>query len=92
MYQFSKEELRDLHSESSYHRKRLKTDQGGGCFYCKNYFETEEIVEWIDNDETALCPRCGIDSVLPGMIQGVHDDLLEAMNEYWFQTRISTGG
>jgi hypothetical protein len=24
------------------------------------------VVEWVDGESTAICPRCGIDAVLPG--------------------------
>ncbi|WGL60086.1 hypothetical protein QEJ31_00520 [Pigmentibacter sp. JX0631] len=34
------------------------------CFYCLKTFETSEITEYVDNNETALCPYCGIDSVV----------------------------
>jgi hypothetical protein len=43
-----------------------------GCFYCLATFEAREILEWVDDQVvegercgvTALCPRCGIDSVV----------------------------
>jgi hypothetical protein len=45
---------------------------------------SSEIAEWIDDGQTALCPRCGIDSVLP-VIDGKPDVvLLWAMHRYWF--------
>ncbi|WP_245197274.1 hypothetical protein [Labrys sp. LIt4] len=46
-----------------------------------------KIEEWIDDSAgTALCPECGIDSVI-GSASGypVDDrDFLEAMHELWF--------
>jgi hypothetical protein len=35
-----------------------------GCFYCVPVFDVEEIEEWIDGGQMALCPHCGIDNVL----------------------------
>lgn len=35
-----------------------------GCFYCLAIFQGNEIAQWIDDGKTALCPKCGIDSVL----------------------------
>jgi hypothetical protein len=35
-----------------------------GCFYCLETFDGAEIRQWTDEGITALCPRCGIDSVL----------------------------
>lgn len=61
-----------------------------GCFYCCSTFSPGAIKVWIDkNDQgvgtTALCPKCGIDSVI-GDRAGfpVSPEFLEKMNEYWF--------
>jgi hypothetical protein len=37
-----------------------------GCFCCLQTFPAAEVVDWIDDGETPLCPYCGIDAVLPG--------------------------
>ena len=56
-----------------------------GCFYCLEVFSASEINGWIDYGKTALCPRCGIDSVL-GDTAGFKLDLefLQSMHKYWF--------
>jgi hypothetical protein len=55
-----------------------------GCFYCIPVFDVEEIEEWIDGGQTALCPHCGIDSVLP-VIDGQPDVVFVwATHRYWF--------
>jgi hypothetical protein len=38
------------------------------CFYCLAKFTPNEINEWVDEGSTAICPKCGIDSVVPGDI------------------------
>lgn len=38
------------------------------CYYCLEYFPANEITEWVDNHLTAVCPRCGIDSVSAGKV------------------------
>ena len=35
-----------------------------GCYYCLKTFVFDEIEEFIDGKETAVCPRCGVDSVI----------------------------
>jgi hypothetical protein len=35
-----------------------------GCYYCLAQFAGAEIVDWVDDGRTAICPRCGIDSVV----------------------------
>jgi len=56
-----------------------------GCFYCMKTFLSAEIEEWTDNEQTAFCPRCGIDSVI-GSKSGylITPEFLEEMNRYWF--------
>ena len=61
-----------------------------GCLHCFAVFGPGDIREWTDTDEsgkraTALCPRCGIDSVL-GSASGFPPGrpFLERMHTYWF--------
>lgn len=53
-----------------------------GCYFCLRPFPATDVVAWTDQDEmTALCPICGIDSVLPGVTDV---DVLAAAHERWF--------
>jgi hypothetical protein len=49
------------------HRTRVLASKNVGCFYCLKIFSPAEIEEWT-LDGCALCPHCGIDSVLPESI------------------------
>jgi hypothetical protein len=41
--------------------------------------------QWIDEDNTALCPFCGIDSVIgSGSHFPITREFLEQMKAYWF--------
>ena len=52
-------------STSSFNRKSLQEDLICGCFYCLEIFNPKELEEWEGKKEdTAICPRCGIDSVI----------------------------
>ena len=66
-----------------------------GCFYCLETFPPTEIEDWADDGPpTALCPRCGIDSVI-GDASGfpvVDKAFLGDMNMYWFQRTVSSKG
>ena len=60
-----------------------------GCFYCKSIYSASEVKEWCDNDgrgdKTALCPKCGIDSVLgDATFVELTPELLELMNMLFF--------
>lgn len=39
-----------------------------GCFYCLKTMAPGEITEWVDGGETPVCPHCGVDAVLPGVV------------------------
>ncbi|QQS23291.1 hypothetical protein IPM19_01865 [bacterium] len=46
---------------------RIKPVAEFGCYYCAKIYRLDEhpIREWVDGGYTALCPVCGIDSVIP---------------------------
>jgi hypothetical protein len=60
---------------SSSNRQLVLASDRCGCFHCLAIFPPAEITGWISElapkvgrlkrGVTALCPRCGIDSVLP---------------------------
>jgi len=57
-----------------------------GCFYCLKIYSPDEINEWTDSEEdTAICPHCGIDSVL-GDASGydISEEFMSEMHGYWF--------
>ena len=83
---------RAAHRHSSSHRAEILQSDRCRCFYCLASFAPGEIKEWIDDGpqeigQTALCPRCGIDSVI-GSASGVplDDDFFQKMNEVFFRT------
>ena len=58
------EQLIKLHKCAIYNKKDIQQSDTCGCFYCKNIFYAGDITEWTDNGETAICPHCGVDSVI----------------------------
>lgn len=84
------EELREIHKESSYHREDLEASKVCGCFFCLNLFSPKDIEEWIDKEQTALCPHCGIDSVLSD--QYIDEETLVQMRNMWFLTCYDENG
>ena len=74
------------HKFSIRHRDHVASSKICGCFYCVSVFPPEEIVDWPVVETTALCPRCGIDSVI-GDTTGYpvnQPAFLRAMKDYWF--------
>lgn len=76
------------HEFSSNHRKSLEQDAKCGCFYCLEIFKPSEIEEWVDGTEeevTALCPYCEIDSVIgESSAYPITKEFLGRMNQMWF--------
>jgi len=66
-------DLERIHKHCGWHEPAVRVSGGVGCFYCLAVFPTADVVEWVDEDpqspngsgRTALCPKCGNDSVLP---------------------------
>ena len=60
----------EAHKFSNNHMGAIQKDKVCGCFYCLKIFSPDEIDEWIIDDNpcdrggTAICPYCGIDSVI----------------------------
>ncbi len=75
--QFSKLSLRN--------KGQLEVEQSGkcSCYYCLKVSDIQDIEEYA-GDQSALCPHCGIDAVIPGVIS--HEVLVAAMKR-WFTGR-----
>lgn len=66
-----------------HHRDLILASEQVGCFYCFETFAPNEITAWTDAHQTAICPRCGIDAVLPGSGL-IGRRVLDQMGAYWF--------
>jgi hypothetical protein len=71
---------------SSRHRGFVEQSDLCGCFYCIQVFPPSEIRVGADSDGvTAICPKCGIDPVLPGAAGfPLSRAFLSNMNRHWF--------
>ncbi|MDD5195178.1 MAG: cytoplasmic protein [Candidatus Omnitrophica bacterium] len=86
----SKAILEEAHKHSLKHREEILNSEMCGCFHCEAIFNPSEIKEWVDADknnlgQTALCPKCGIDSVI-GSSSGypIAKEFLGKMQKHWF--------
>jgi hypothetical protein len=65
---FTNEYLENAHKRSIFNVNEIQESKICGCFFCLAIFPSSDIVEWCDDDnpkgKTALCPKCGIDSVI----------------------------
>lgn len=80
------EDYIEAHRYCTNNKEKLLQDSKCGCFYCLKIFHPREIVNWIeDSSGTAICPYCGIDSVV-GENSGypITKTFLSEMRRYWF--------
>ena len=83
-------DLKAAHNAARFNRDTLAQDSKCGCFYCLNIFSPSKIEEWCPEVEdgkevTAICPHCGVDSVI-GESCGfpITQEFLMRMHEWWF--------
>lgn len=74
------------HKYSFGHRNQLLNDKVCGCFYCLAIFNPIAIPDWIEDEGgTAICPYCGIDSVIGESSEyPITIEFLRRMKDYWF--------
>lgn len=82
---------RYIHSFCFENKEFLRSSEINVCFYCMQKVRFEDIEEWIEErsgKESAICPHCGIDSVVPYKVDGMYeldDKMLDEMHKYWFK-------
>jgi hypothetical protein len=81
---FDEYRLIALQRTSMHNRKALTLAKVCGCYYCGGDFAADQITECVDDNDTALCPRCGIDAVLGFDADAADKELLLEMHKRWF--------
>ena len=80
-------EMLEIHQFSSSNMQDFEENKKCGCFYCCKIFDSDEISQYIDDDDgdTAVCPYCGVDSVIgEGHGFEISEELLKKMHDFWF--------
>ena len=73
------------HALCTNNRDALEKVSQCGCFYCERIYDPKEIKDWTDGGKTAMCARCGIDSVIPDTAEyPLTPEFLRKMHDYWF--------
>jgi len=78
--------LQAAHKHAFENRREVEASESFGCFHCRKTGPATKIDEWWDDGETAVCPHCGIDSVI-GSASGypvTKEAFLGAMKRRWF--------
>ena len=81
----TEEQLREAHTHSAHNREEIARSRQCGCFNCCTLFDASEVEAYIDGGETAMCPHCGIDSVIgDASVIALTQQFLRAMRRRWF--------
>lgn len=78
--------FKQAHDCSIRNKEQIEKSEKCGCFSCGKIFPPSEITDYVSDEEpTALCPYCHIDSVI-GDASGlpVTKKFLKEMNKRWF--------
>lgn len=62
----------------------IENSENCACYFCLKKFEPKDIEKWIDCGETALCPKCGVDSVVGDSVVLLDSEFLKKASTYWF--------
>lgn len=86
---YTKQDWEKASDLSIYNRDTILKSEKAACYYCMESFRAAEVNEFVDEDDnTGLCPRCGIDAVL-GDATGlpIHDiEYLRAIHGFGFSS------
>lgn len=84
--EFTVEDYNNAHAFCNDNKELLEQSKTCGCFYCLTIFSPKEIIDYTDEfQNTATCPHCGIDSVLPDNVgYPITGEFLKQMKKHWF--------
>lgn len=72
---------------ASGHRDEIQASGRCGCYFCFHTFPNTQIKVWIDANQTALCPACGLDAVIGDASKHRLDDkFLRQMHTRFFSS------
>lgn len=82
----NKKIILDAPKRSFKNKSSIKSCNNCGCYNCKKIFSTKEIQKWTDGWETAICPKCEIDSIIPDADDfELNEKSLNEIHNYWFK-------
>lgn len=63
--------IQDIEKFPKYSRRNREAVSNSdvcSCYFCLGSFSTSDISDWADDGDTAICPHCDVDAILPGLI------------------------
>lgn len=77
-------DIKSAHKFCANNQKAISKSKNCGCFYCLEIFPASEVDLFVDDDNTAVCPKCSMDSVICDQDVAFDKQFLQDMNKYWF--------
>ena len=75
--------LRPIEGIQEYLNCRLELEQRYGRII--RGLAYPDTPKYLEGENTALCPHCGIDAIIPNNVdEPIDNELIEGMNKYWF--------
>jgi hypothetical protein len=69
-------------SQASFHnRAAIEAAAEASCYFCLRTFDSSAVERYTDNGETATCPHCDVDALVPGRLSPYE---LRGLHEFWF--------
>lgn len=84
---FDSKYLENIHKFSFQNKNHLIFEsQKCGCFHCMHIFLAKDIEHWTDRGDTAICPNCKVDSIVPNIPEylPISFYLLNSLNKKYF--------
>jgi len=87
------EKMSFAYAASTDNRETLELSRNAVCYNCLSEIAVSEITKWVDGGDcfgppretTAVCPKCGIDSVIPKELFTDMGCTLKELHDYWFE-------
>ncbi|MDE6368706.1 MAG: hypothetical protein K2K94_05660, partial [Muribaculaceae bacterium] len=81
----TEDQLRDAHLHTSHNRGEIERSMMCYCISCQTFFKPEEVANYADSGETAICPYCDCDAIIAdGSGVKMTDRLLAVLHKRYF--------
>lgn len=81
----NKEQIETAYAHTIRNRAEIRQSRNCCCIDCRHIFPAGEVVDWIDDGQTAMCPYCDTDAVIgdASLYQLTEDFINTLHNEYF---------
>ena len=85
-YVLAKKALKQIHNHSFKNRAEIAQSLICYCIHCQKACASGQVEKWVDDGETAICPKCGVDSLIGSAAEyEMTEPLLKELHEFYFE-------